>query len=207
MLILSSITLINLGISTSLVNIRTPANLLVNRKIINWPLYFVSEINILSKCEWCMKNKIYYYRLDRIFFGDLLCLPPELLSLSLFLLSEWLLLCLSLDVEWCPFLLLPFLLLEWWLEPWRLFWGDLKISKTICNWYFYSRYQTIKLFGKILMTESKGFSSYLFLCDGLCEDLWPLLSSSSCSSSSSSASLSKSDQSLPEDSSESNSSL
>ena len=141
MLILSSIKLINLGVSSSLVNIRFPHKRIinngfhktvVNRKIINWHLYFVSDINILSKCVWRMKNKIYYYRLDRIFFGDLLCLPPELLSLSLFLLSEWLLLCLSLDVEWCPFLLL-----EWWLEPWRLFWGDLKIRKKIMQLIFF----------------------------------------------------------------------
>ena len=143
MLLLSSITLINLGGKFIPSKYYAFNKIVVNRKIINWHLYFVSDINILSKCAWCMKNKIYYYRLDRIFFGDLLCLPPELLSLSLFLLSEWLLLCLSLEDEWCPFLLL-----EWWLEPWRLFWGDLKISKTICNWYFYSRYQTINFLEK-----------------------------------------------------------
>ena len=103
---------------------------------------------------WRMKNKIYYYRLDRIFFGDLLCLPPELLSLSLFLLSEWLLLCLSLDVEWCPFLLL-----EWWLEPWRLFWGDLKIRKKNYAIDIFSRYQTIfrtLIFWKIFKDRFKG---------------------------------------------------
>lgn len=143
MIILSSIKLIDLGGKFIPWKYNVFNKIVVNRKIINWHLYFVSDINILSKCVWCMKNKIYYYRLDRIFFGDLLCLPPELLSLSLFLLSEWLLLCLSLDDEWCPFLLL-----EWWLEPWRLFWGDLKISKTICNWYFYSRYQKILIFWK-----------------------------------------------------------